>query len=237
MSLSLYTLLNCSYNPLNLQAFQFAETASELLPFIRSTVFDIAITAKFVLSCLSPCLDCDQLLALRLDEREASYCVATLATAVCSHDMTADGFSVHELLLILTNLTQPHSVPKKEMSPQSKHKGKKHQQKVKQPSEFDQQMLNALNELETNCQILMNHELLDILENTLQISDEKIQEASARVLWNLLHSEVVRTKVESEFADIRSCLFALCETSSPAVHLAAQNALWLVDVSDEKGSM
>lgn len=220
--LSLFNLLNCAYYPSNHPAFRFSETIPELIPFIESTNFDVASTAKFTLSCLHQQLDCDQLLALKLTDKEAEYCVTTLARAIDSPSFKANGFAVHELLKILTNLTHSYSAMKKFVEVQSAGGRKQKRPEEHTCSSFDQQMLKTADELEKNSQKLMSHGLSSVIERVFRV--EKFQEAAAKLLLNLVHHQPV---VESDFSAMIEILKSLCESPFHVDHqLAAQCCLW-----------
>ena len=220
---SLFTLLNCAYDPSNHPAFRFAETVPELIRFVESTNFDVASTAKFTLSCLHQQLDCDQLLALKLTDGEAEYCVSTLAATINTQSFKADGFAVHELLDILINLTHSYSAMKKFVMGQSV--GRKKQKRQEELGSFDQRMLIAADELERNSQKLMSHGLLSVIERVLKV--EKFQGAAAKLLWNLLHHEPIKAAVKSDFPAIIEILEFQYKSSVPSDHqLIVHCCLW-----------
>lgn len=184
----------------------------------------MASTAKFTLSCLHQHLDCDQLLALKLTDNEAKYCVTTLASAIDSPSFSGDGFAVHELLKILTNLTHSYSALKEfiEAPPAI---GKKQ----KRPAEFgsfDMQMLKTADELEKNSRKLLNHGLLTTLERVFKV--EKFRGLAAKLLLNLLHHKPIKRVVESDFPAIIKILRSYWESTLDS-DLVAHCCLWLLE--------
>ena len=221
--LALFNLLNCAYDPSNHPAYRFAETIPELIPLVESPNFDISSTAKFTLSCLRQQLDCDQLLALKLTDKEAEYCVTTLGKSINLSSFKSDGFAVSELLTILTNLTWPYTAMKRLM--EVKLAGARKHSRPVEMGYFDQQMLKTADELEKNSQMVMRYGLLNVMERVLRV--EQFQEAATKLLCNLLHSEAVRAVVGSDFPDIIELLQSQCETSPHEDHqLIAYCCLW-----------
>ena len=220
---SLFTLLNCAYNPSNHPTFRFAETIPALIPFIDSTNFDVSSTAKFTLSCLHQQLDCDQLQALALTDEEAKYCVTTLAKSIDSPSFKHDGFAVHELLEILINLTHSYSAMKKFILVQSA--SKKKQVRQDELDSFDWRMLTATDNLDRNSQKLMDHGLLSVIERVIGV--EKFQEAGATLLWNLVHHESIKAVVKAGFPAILETLKFQSKSPIPLAHqLIVHCCLW-----------
>lgn len=219
---SLFTLLNCAYNPSNHPAFRFAETIPALIPYADSSNFDVSSTAKFTLSCLHQQLDCDQLLTLVLTDEEAEYCVTILAKSIESPSFKADGFAVHELLEILINLTHSYSAMKEFVSLLSLSKN---MQKRQETGSFDQRMLKATDNLERNSPLLMNYGLLNVIEKVIKV--EKFQKAAATLLWNLTHHESIKAVLKSDFPIIIETLKSQCKSSSTSDHqLVIHCCLW-----------
>lgn len=226
-SRSLCTLLNCSYDPSNYPAFFFAESLPELLQLVHLKVNpDITSMIKFILCCLGPHLDCDQLLAIKLEEREAEYCISTLVAGASAPSLKADGFSVHEILCILTNFTQSYSTLKMAANTVQT-----------EFSRFEQRMCKTADELEKNCKVLMKQKLLDTIAFLLLVPEENIQEASARLLWNLLHFKAFKEKVLLEFPAIVKALNTLRDVPSPDIQLTAFCALWVLGLVDDDGKL
>ena len=224
---SLYSLLNLAYDPTNFPAFYFTEVIPDIIQYVNSPNTDLAITAKFTLSCLHIHLDCDQLMALKLNEKEIEYCVSTLAEALQSPSFKGDGFAAHEILQILTNLTHPsHSTIEAVCASMPTQK----QKLIVVPDYFDQKYLEAAMELGKLCHSLVDHGLLQILEGMLR---EKVFPFSAcRVLWHLLHHQ-----------GIKNIALGLCEIlenfQKPSFNqdqFALYCCLWLLGKADKKGT-
>lgn len=223
--LALFNLLNCAYDSSNHPAFRFAETIPELIPFVEASNFDVASTAKFTLSCLHQQLDCEQLSALKITESEAEFCVTTFAKTIDSPNFKADGFAAHELLQLLTNLTHSYSAVKQFMDTQSA--GKRKHNKPGELSYFDQQMLKVAIELEGNSERFVRYGLLNAIERVLRV--EQFQEGATKLLCNLLHTETIKSAIESNFPSVIELLQCQCENSLQEDHqLAAYCCLWQI---------
>ena len=77
-----------------------------LLTFARCPHFESALLSRTLLCFLTPLLNYEQLPALKLDEADAAYFTSTLQQAMLSSDQEAEGFTIHELLKIITSFTK-----------------------------------------------------------------------------------------------------------------------------------
>lgn len=227
VSCSLCALLNLAYDPINYPAFWFAEVIPDIVHYVKSSNFDLATTAKFVLSCLHIHLDCNQLLALALDEKEAEYCVTTLTSALQSPDLKGDGFAVHEILQILTNLTHPaHTTIESLAKLMTPPKGKL----IVIPDYFDAQLVFATEVLAKNCRNLVDQGIITVIEGLLQ--QKQFLPLTCQLLWNLLHQPSIKKKIgpgmHRLLKDLPECSL---QEDQPALYCC----LWLLGNVDEKG--
>lgn len=231
---SLIALLNIAYDPTNYPAFFFSKAIPEIIPYIHVSNFNLASTAKFILSCLHLHLDCDQLLSLRLNKIEAEYCVDTFKGAISSPDFTADGFAAHELLQILRNLTHPcvffESNPSATVG---KLKTEKEDEKTKM-SYFDCKMCEAAEELMGNCSDFIHFGLVPVLESSLK--HEMFRTLACRLLWNLLYQDSVKENISTNYPGIVKLLVAMQDSSLPEDQLLSHCCLWRLGKIDEKGT-
>lgn len=222
---SLFTLLNLAYDPTNYPAFFFSKVIPDILQYVKSPDFDQVSTAKFILSCMHSHLDCDQLLALTLDEKEAEYCVSTLIDALQSPVLKGDGFAVHEILQILTNLTHPsHSTVESVCESMTTQKGKL----ILVPDYYDQKLIIAAMELAKSCHCLIKHDLIPVLEG--MVREKKFLSSASRILWNLLHHQGIKNKIAPEICEI------LQDSTPQEDQLSIHCCLWLLGKTDEKGT-
>ena len=101
----LCTLLNFAYDTANLPMFDSCNITPLLLTFARCPHFESALLSRIVLSFLTPLLNYEQLPALKLDKVETAYFASTLQQAMHSSDQEAEGYSILELLKIITCFT------------------------------------------------------------------------------------------------------------------------------------
>ena len=173
-------------------------------------------------------MDCNQLQALKLSDKEAEYCSTTLSQAVDSPNLSADGFAVHELLNILINLTSSYSAVKRFILIQSG--GGKGQRKPGELSSFDQQMLKAADELERNSGMLVHHGLLKVIEKLQTF--EQFGVSVSRLLWNLLHSDAVKAVVKSDFPNMIELLKSQYIAPSSSSHeMNMRCCLWQLEAT------
>lgn len=222
---SLCSLLNLAYDPTNYPAFWHAEIIPSISHYVSSSNFDIATTAKFILSCLHIHLDCNELLALTLNEREAKYCVSTLTSALQSPDLKDDGYAVHELLQVLIGLTHPANTTAnllaESMSPP---KGKL----ILVPDYFDQQLVITTMELARNIQNLLDQNIILVIEG--MVGEKQFLPLACRLLWNLLHHPGIKNKISPGIHNFLKTLQEPLEDQ-----LAIHCCLWLLEKPDEKG--
>lgn len=172
-------------------------------------------------------LDCDQLLALKLSEKEAEYCVSTLMDALQSPDFKGDGFSVREILQILTNLTHPaHTAVELVCGSVTSQTAKL----ILVPDLFDQKLIIAAMELARNCHYLIDQNIIPVLEG--MVGDGKFLSSACRILWHLLHQTGVKNKVAP---GLYEKLEALQEPSLQEEQLSIHCCLWLLGKADEEG--
>lgn len=227
---SLVLLLNISYDQSNYPAFFFAETVDQLIPYVGVDNFDVSSTAKFVLSCLHKFLDCDQLLALRLTEKEAEYCVSTLKNAINSTDFKGGGFSARELFQILDNFTHP-SLAFPVINPLSLSPPKKENANAI----FDQKIIEATNILSgTNTSSLGQSEIISLLHYII-LKKEAFQAQACKLLWNLLHHDSFKLKVLTDFPGLCTAIEQAALTSPAGDHLVYHCCLWSLNKANEKG--
>ncbi len=192
--------------------------------------FDLSSTARFILSCLHRHLDCEQLISLKIKEKEANYCVKSLQNAIVSPDFKADGFAVHELLQILTNLTHPsHSAVIKMISTKSHSKKEK-------TSYFDQKMLEAAETSEHNCFILNQFKIIPLLDDYI-FKEMVFQHQACKLLWNFLHQDGFKDEITSNHSGICESVHHIMQniTSTPDDQLLCHCCLWLLGEPEEKG--
>ena len=229
---SLIILFNISRDPKNYPAFFFCNTISELIPYVHAQDFDLASTAKFTLSYLHVHLDCDELLVLKFEDREAEYCIETLKSAIDSPDFKADGMSVFELLEILINMTHPYQSAAEIKISAIKHLSKKEKKPVNL-SNFDQKMLEAAEELVKNSLSLIHLNIISLLESIFR--EKKFQAAACKLLWNLLHQENVKKEVLSNHPGICEALDTMKISTAPDDQLSSHCCLWLLESFNNKG--
>ena len=230
---SLFILFNISRDPKNYPAFFFCDTIRELIPYVHAQEFDLASTAKFTLSSLYMHLDCDELLVLKFEDREAEYCIDTLTSAINSPDFKADGISVFEFLEILTNMTHPYQSTEIKMSA-IKHLSKKKEKPVKL-SYFDQKMVEAAEELVHNSLSLIHLNVISLLESIFK--EKKFQGAACKLLWNLLHQENVKKEVLCNHPGICEALETMKISAAPDDQLSSHCCLWLLESSNNQGKI
>lgn len=230
--MALNTLFNCALNPENSPAFCYCDVIPELLLYTKSTILDYAITSKFILYCLSSQLDYNHILALKLEEREAKYCITTLSEAMQPPQFSAEGFSLCEILEILNKLTHPTLTYEKPQSDAANIQQRKHQVL----SKFEQKMNEARNELKANFSLLTRFKLLNLIESLLLISDNRVQELSVVLLWNVLHIETVKDEVLTQFPGIIENVLKFCDGSMSHTEQVADCVLLLLDPEDCQGT-
>ena len=175
-------------------------------------------------------LDCDELLVLMFEDKEAEYCVDTLTSAINSPDFKADGISAFEFLEILTNMTHPYQSMEINIST-IKHPSKK--EKPVKMSYFDQKMLEAAEVFVRNSVSLIHLNIISLLENILK--EKKFQDAACKLLWNLLHRENVKKEVLSNHPGICEALETIKISAGPDGYLSSHCCLWLLKSSNSKG--
>ena len=180
--------------------------------------------AKFTLSCMHMHLDCEQLHALVLNDKEAEYCIATFRNALKSPDLTADGYAVHEILYILSNLTHPSHSTSITLS----------LEKSTVPDSFDQKFIMASKELTNNCLKLISYGIISLLEELVMDLGRKFISLACKILWNLLHHPSVESIVTN---NTHGVLKVLENTSHQDTEYAIYCCLWFLESNDEKGNV
>lgn len=227
---SLFILYNLSRDPTNYPAFFFSNAIDELIPYAHAQSNDLASTAKFILSFLHMHLDCDQLFALKFEEKELEYCVSSLTSAINSTDFQADGISADEFLQVLTGATHPSiSVNIIKISPARyipKKKARSSKAKLIEFSYFDEKMIEVAEELMKNSLTLNKLDIISLIEAILK--KEQFQMLACKLLWNLLHHESIRTKVLSSYPGIHESLEVIEASNSADNQLISHCCLWLL---------
>lgn len=172
-------------------------------------------------------LDCDHLLALKLSDKEAEYCISTLKDALQSPEFKGDGFSVQEILQILMNLTHPsHTSVELVCESVTSRKGKV----ILVPDYFDQKLITTAMELASNCRCLIDKNIIPVLKG--MVRDKHFLSSVCRILWHLLHQNGIRNKMGTGLYEM---LDTLRDSSLEEEQLSIHCCLWLLGKADEKG--
>lgn len=185
--------------------------------------FELALISKFTLGCLHTHLDCNQLLALALNEREVGFCVSTLKAALLSPDLKGNGIALHEMLQILVNLTHPAcSVTTQSVL---------HDPEKSTPNYFSKSFATATEKLAENSRKLIEYDIASLLEK--MISEGKCLSLVCRILWHLLHHEDMQSKIAPETCGV---LMSFQDTISQYEKMSVDCCLWLLGLSDKEGT-
>ena len=199
-------LLNFGFDATNLPMFDSCNIVPILLTFARCPHFESALLSRTLLCFMAPLLNYEQLLALILDEADAAYFTSTLRQAMLSGDQEAEGFTIHELLKIITSFTKSccglpssfevHSQAEVKASTSEKSgKVSRHQYEIAKHSKM----------MEENISFLIEADILSILEQCLRVADIETME-TALLLWNLLHHAPVKHIILRKHPSIVSSL-------------------------------
>lgn len=214
-----------------------------LLTFARCPHFESALLSRIVLSFLTPLLNYEQLPALKLDKVETAYFASTLQQAMHSSDQEAEGYSILELLKIITCFTNScYGLPLSFKD--CKHRTKSHNQAEvttetcgmsNKVSRHQCELMKYSKMIEENISLLLEADILSILEQLIQVADEESRTAVAIVLWNLLHYTPVKQHILMEHSSIVSSLHALLKSSQSSTQQAVLCALILLGSIEEGG--
>lgn len=229
----LYALLNFGSDATNLPMFDSCNIVPVLLTFARCPHFESALLSRTLLSFLTPLLNYEQLPALKLDEADAMYFTSTLQQAMLSSDQEAEGFTIHELLKIMTSFTKSccglpssfeahNQVEAKALTSEKSGKVSRHLGEIAKHSKM----------MEENISLLIETDILSILEQHLQVADMEIAE-TALLLWNLLHHAPVKHIVLRKHPSIVSSLCAFLKSPQNTTQQEALCALILLGSAEQ----
>ena len=199
-----------------------------LLTFARCPHFESALLSRTLLCFLTPLLNYEQLPALKLDEADAAYFTSTLQQAMLSSDQEAEGFTIHELLKIITSFTKSccglpssfeahNQTEAKALTSEKSGKVSRHMSEIAKHSKM----------LEENISLLIEANILSILEQHLRVTDAETAE-TALLLWNLLHHAPVKHIILREHPSIVSSLCAFLKSPKNVTQQGALCALVLL---------
>ena len=225
----LCTLLNFAYDATNLPLFDSCNIVLLLLTFARCPHFESALLSRIILSFLTPLLTNEQWLALKLDDVETRYFVSTLQKAIVSSDQEAEGYSILDLLKIITCFTNScHGLPLsvKECNPLPAEISS---EKPKEVSMIQCDLEEHSKMMEENISLLIKEDILFTLEQLIQIADENQIAAVALLLWNLLHFAPVKQYILKYHSSIIPSLHGFLKSSQDAIQQATFCALFLLE--------
>ena len=221
-------LLNFGFDVANLPMFDSCNIIPVLLTFARCPHFESALLSRTLLSFLTPLLNYEQLPVLKLDEVDAAYFTSTLQQAMLSGDQEAEGFTIHELLKIITSFTKScrglpssfeahNQAEAKALTSEKSGKISRHLCEVAKHSKM----------LEENISLLIEADILSILEQHLRVTDIETTE-TALLLWNLLHHAPVKHIILREHPSIVPSLYAILKSPQNATQQEVLCALILL---------
>lgn len=192
------------------------------------------------MSFLTPLLNYDQLPALKLDEEESAYFVSTLQQAMQSSDQEAEGYSVIELLRIITRFIisccgLPSSLKNSDVRLLMKVESDTERVvEIWQNSKHQHEMMKHSKAMEENGSNLVEADILSVLEDLLKASNEEsIINNVAILLWNLLHHVPVRNRILKNHLPIVHSLRAYLNSSQSSIQQEVLCALILLGSIDE----
>ena len=227
----LCTILNFAYDATNLPMFDSCNIVQLLLTFARCPHFESALLSRIILSFLTPLLANEEWLALKLDDVETRYFISTLQKAIVSSDQEAEGYSVLELLKIISCFTNsccglPLGFKEHISYNQSQALTSEESNKI---SSLQYELIEHSKMMEENVSLLIEADILFTLEQLIQTASEELIAAVALLLWNLLHFAPVKQLILKYHASIVPSLHGFLKSSQDAIQQAVSCVLYLME--------
>ena len=180
-------LINCASDSANLPAFNTTFSQSDvivsILPLTHCQQPVLAQCSKMLLALLSPLLDSEQLLALKLTKDEANSFISLLNEAVMNPCHLAQGFSLLTVLRCMIRFTHEYNRNDTNLD--------------KKVCSNYQNLLDTVScELKHNAQLLLEGDLLSVLKHVLKLSiQQELQCVVMRLIWCLSHDTSTKDKI------------------------------------------
>ena len=196
--------------------FSQSDVILPLLPLTHGENPAIALHSKMLMALLNPLLDCEQIYALKLTQKEGCSCVSLLKKAVEDPCHMAEEISLLTILRALIWFTHEF------------HRQEKGEGNNKVGSEYESKLVSVAQELRSNISLLIGESVLLVVKAVLKMScSEELQAVGARFLWSLVHDTAAKAQVLADI-EIVECLHGFEKHSSLKLKMASQRVLQLL---------